>query len=115
MEPRPHERGKVTRKVSSREKLGLQWSHVLTNVERSPRCDTSGHRDASMEPRPHERGKNPEKAKSSPTKRASMEPRPHERGKARVAAAMEKLRAKLRLQWSHVLTNVERYLSGCLV
>ena len=83
MEPRPHERGKfrVNRRAhdhgsrfngatSSRtwkvkwrrdmqnERHVLQWSHVLTNVERrAQKRAYVGAVRASMEPRPHERGK----------------------------------------------------------
>ena len=82
MEPRPHERGKVinqtgkgkqsecfngatssrTWKVGGRVQVGqrlrLQWSHVLTNVESewNP-VSQKLIGTASMEPRPHERGK----------------------------------------------------------
>ena len=91
---------------------------------------------ASMEPRPHERGNlrlvthlfllvaSFNGATSSRTwklrarseryggmKFASMEPRPHERGNRRRDAAGADV--ELRLQWSHVLTNVET-LSGFL-
>ena len=87
------------------ERLGLQWSHVLTNVERpagqkkmqeekSFNGATSSRTwkgltrqcccqflTASMEPRPHERGKLPAIPSPPALNRASMEPRPHERGK----------------------------------
>ena len=60
----------------------LQWSHVLTNVERSDDWPGSRLQDrASMEPRPHERGKSSRTLLPRHRSRASMEPRPHERGK----------------------------------
>ena len=106
MEPRPHERGKVHCVISSEVKRVrfngatssrtwkghiqkftervlsmLQWSHVLTNVERGAfLCPFAGVVEASMEPRPHERGKTSASTCSS------------------VVGV---------LQWSHVLTNVE--------
>ncbi len=82
MEPRPHERGKPALRHPLFGRSQLQWSHVLTNVERSPN-------QLSM----------------SPIRAASMEPRPHERGKI-IKEVIEK--EKQKLQWSHVLTNVER-------
>ena len=106
MEPRPHERGKAR----------------MLNTQ----CTWSS---ASMEPRPHERGKsvdvgNPfawrrsfNGATSSRTWKgitadfdvarlfASMEPRPHERGKCNLPFSAS---IAAQLQWSHVLTNVER-------
>ena len=59
MEPRPHERGKGARIPGVRRLLPpLQWSHVLTNVERvANQYRQSYAYTASMEPRPHERGK----------------------------------------------------------
>ncbi len=58
-----------------------------------------------MEPRPHERGKQHKLEQFQGLYRASMEPRPHERGKFvyRLTAS-----PSAALQWSHVLTNVER-------
>ena len=82
MEPRPHERGKIISPTR----------HV-------------GNNSASMEPRPHERGKSDGIDDRARFQRASMEPRPHERGKA-VRSLAEAIQQKL--QWSHVLTNVER-------
>ena len=66
---------------------------------------------ASMEPRPHERGKLLTLDSLIPAEDASMEPRPHERGKA---AKPPICRTFARLQWSHVLTNVERLFEDCL-
>ncbi len=112
MEPRPHERGKNSTALTLRWKCSsLQWSHVLTNVERAvkkvkgrvilgasmePRPHERGklilittyiRRDqASMEPRPHERGKELLNNGERLPAEASMEPRPHERGKCRAAA-----------------------------
>ena len=107
MEPRPHERGKGIRLNHSRGlSVALQWSHVLTNVERMiamslrpsaaslqwshvltnvessirPRRIATGQA-ASMEPRPHERGKQFRLDRNGLAVMASMEPRPHERGK----------------------------------
>ena len=132
MEPRPHERGKHHRSTDHQASSRLQWSHVLTNVERLRLGRGQGETmSASMEPRPHERGKRssdlPLAAPSSSfngatssrtwkdpfvwviefSKTASMEPRPHERGKLPLRAAIS--RQALRLQWSHVLTNVESF------
>ena len=84
-----------------------------------------------MEPRPHERGKcihieshvagkerfngatssrtwkgGTEVSQQFRVWRASMEPRPHERGKAPTMERNSSRRTAL--QWSHVLTNVER-------
>ena len=118
MEPRPHERGKSSRKQrQSRQKRSfngatssrtwkagfrwfggsryrrLQWSHVLTNVERLPVRQMLARRQA-----------------------ASMEPRPHERGKVLQATDLDiAVEATLTLQWSHVLTNVERKVLACRV
>src|ERR1700759_4851607 len=58
-----------------------------------------------MEPRPHERGNTCGAVSEGRDSEASMEPRPHERGNADPWPVSE--RAKIRLQWSHVLTNVE--------
>ena len=83
MEPRPHERGKLSDDGNVYFKTTeLQWSHVLTNVE-SFNCCVASVRNAvaSMEPRPHERGKRKSPPTTNPFDRASMEPRPHERGK----------------------------------
>ena len=134
MEPRPHERGKVcSRFRSSDPGCRLQWSHVLTNVERFRRVLEWMKSQASMEPRPHERGKG--NAFSTPKKslwlqwshvltnverrrrvarqrqriQASMEPRPHERGKSWCRGVRIWRQS---LQWSHVLTNVERRKTG---
>ena len=106
MEPRPHERGNSasarSRSASTsfngatssrtwkpapatttpRASRGLQWSHVLTNVETTPR--QQARRAANL---------------------ASMEPRPHERGNPTSARAPTSCCRPL--QWSHVLTNVE--------
>ena len=58
MEPRPHERGKSKSRLRDCAGRELQWSHVLTNVERWLDSHTNHRRNrASMEPRPHERGK----------------------------------------------------------
>ena len=114
----------------------LQWSHVLTNVETSRCAEHSGDcRFASMEPRPHERGNNSAAIQTftgitcfngatssrtwkpmEPASRwhlqlASMEPRPHERGNARGFDLPPEAR---RLQWSHVLTNVETLVDQVL-
>ena len=61
---------------------------------------------ASMEPRPHERGKKEAREQTPRGEAASMEPRPHERGKPGKQPIPANSR---RLQWSHVLTNVERF------
>ena len=61
-----------------------------------------------MEPRPHERGKRNSLRCLHFDYGASMEPRPHERGKDQTALLKISTRA---LQWSHVLTNVERIVS----
>src|SRR5215208_4987167 len=107
MEPRPHERGNLF-------KIGeTNWNF----------------RPASMEPRPHERGNPSLEVTLADPILASMEPRPHERGNygslrttARESQSFngatssrtwkpgemgEYLPAFLKLQWSHVLTNVE--------
>ena len=110
MEPRPHERGK--------------WRRMNATVSRWV---------ASMEPRPHERGKPAVALALQAAGGASMEPRPHERGKpifrkpdvaacvlqwSHVLTNVERIRAETaicagqRLQWSHVLTNVERFSQG---
>ena len=112
MEPRPHERGKLTlRCPKCAATTGLQWSHVLTNVESNLRLCTATQNNqlqwshvltnvesdrqreeeeayeyASMEPRPHERGKRRLPVTERARSRASMEPRPHERGKQRCGA-----------------------------
>ena len=82
MEPRPHERGKKPIAAAS----------------------TRGEA-ASMEPRPHERGKTEHSRAARQVKQASMEPRPHERGKTDFSQLVN---SAFSLQWSHVLTNVER-------
>ena len=107
MEPRPHERGNAPadERAGGVEDL-LQWSHVLTNVEtRAPGRDRARIRLASMEPRPHERGNLIRTYRGAIPEAASMEPRPHERGNA--TSADPRACAESRLQWSHVLTNVE--------
>ena len=58
-----------------------------------------------MEPRPHERGNQRMRLLLREQLLASMEPRPHERGN-KVAPPL-KWQARIELQWSHVLTNVE--------
>ena len=132
MEPRPHERGKRRRACGlSSNQTGLQWSHVLTNVERPAHStgaaginsgfngatssrtwkvvpdvtETAPPAMASMEPRPHERGKRLAVGRAGHLVDASMEPRPHERGKRAFAGYVRRV---FQLQWSHVLTNVER-------
>ena len=59
MEPRPHERGKSFHCLRRHLSIDrLQWSHVLTNVERyAMHLEFGTVKMASMEPRPHERGK----------------------------------------------------------
>ena len=83
MEPRPHERGKsIWPNCTTWTWARLQWSHVLTNVERTEAA-----------------------ALIASETLASMEPRPHERGKAELIQLPASIK---KLQWSHVLTNVER-------
>src|ERR1043166_3862149 len=82
MEPRPHERGNPDERVVD-----------------------EGLPVASMEPRPHERGNFRDQVQVLDVGRASMEPRPHERGNEKTKAL--KPPQLLKLQWSHVLTNVE--------
>ncbi len=83
MEPRPHERGKRSDASGEMPRRSLQWSHVLTNVERfDGMAYVFGEHVASMEPRPHERGKR--------------------------VWLIRIQNARDALQWSHVLTNVER-------
>ncbi len=108
MEPRPHERGK-TDQSGCRCYLSqlLQWSHVLTNVERGSMYGYPGDVNNSFNG-----------ATSSRTwkeNRESAEPAPIARfngatssrtWKATVTA--ESVEAQALLQWSHVLTNVER-------
>ena len=91
----------------------LQWSHVLTNVERPPEAK-SRHADSSLQ-WSHvltnvERTAPGHSPAMSAT--ASMEPRPHERGKNHRCIPE---RAGRWLQWSHVLTNVERLPEGSLL
>ena len=108
----------------------LQWSHVLTNVESAiAKAEKEWSEVASMEPRPHERGKHCVGSRLAHQNPASMEPRPHERGKRiqrkicplATSASMEprphergktvtrwRWTSTTELQWSHVLTNVER-------
>ena len=57
-----------------------------------------------MEPRPHERGNRDCEARVVARVLASMEPRPHERGNTNEG---EQVAVRFKLQWSHVLTNVE--------
>ena len=86
---------------------GLQWSHVLTNVEtcRAVRGCRRGHR-ASMEPRPHERGN--ACASGAPLCALALcfngatSSRTWKRG-----TEVEDAGEDTGLQWSHVLTNVE--------
>src|SRR5207249_7856067 len=61
-------------------------------------------RGASMEPRPSERGNSANILHAYTLLRASMEPRPSERGNALARIDVVK---GWRLQWSHVLPNVE--------
>ena len=69
------------------------------------RWKTLGPMGASMEPRPHERGNHlPIDELFQVLLIASMEPRPHERGNTEGPSDPQRLH---RLQWSHVLTNVE--------
>ena len=85
----------------------LQWSHVLTNVERMAvqrRLFTEGSFNGATSSRTW---KDPFVWVIEFSKTASMEPRPHERGKLPLRAAIS--RQALRLQWSHVLTNVESF------
>ena len=112
MEPRPHERGKMRQRCHTRARRqcfngatsSRTWkaAFALNTFLLSLR--------ASMEPRPHERGKSilPGRAVCSAGE-ASMEPRPHERGKKQMVFRNPTV---LSLQWSHVLTNVERTTRG---
>ena len=133
MEPRPHERGKIIQHSGIGSfRVKLQWSHVLTNVERSSdlvsllfpqdgfngatssrtwkgvRYDLRGPYCARLQ-WSHvltnvERVGVAELDELGDT--ASMEPRPHERGKSEKPFFVSAL---FQLQWSHVLTNVERW------
>ena len=105
MEPRPHERGKTGRPKKNARRKKLQWSHVLTNVERtdspvllsipyrfngatsSRTWKASGN---SFPARPKSRFNG---ATSSRTWKAHQIPSTTQRPSS--------------LQWSHVLTNVE--------
>ncbi len=106
MEPRPHERGKLSKNPSNRRQKPLQWSHVLTNVERrvfGARLLVQGGFNG---------------ATSSRTWKAP--PLPRGRGLpewlqwSHVLTNVESCGFRFinsrtsRLQWSHVLTNVER-------
>ena len=106
MEPRPHERGnsRLTSPTSTRRLRfnGATSSRTWKHVAAAPRREED---EASMEPRPHERGNGPPKSPDPRDDYASMEPRPHERGNGQPASPRRE--SDHRLQWSHVLTNVE--------
>src|SRR5579885_607887 len=83
MEPRPHERGNpLGAGQGVTNALGLQWSHVLTNVEtrqctprscRAYKCFNGATSSRTWK----RRRRGPAPPERAP---ASMEPRPHERG-----------------------------------
>ena len=131
MEPRPHERGKLRSRLVPADKSTLQWSHVLTNVESALSKDTFDKFIISFNGATSSRTwKDAWETLNTLTPRASMEPRPHERGKTiqrvrretssgsfngatssrtwKVQRASRKGTTITSLQWSHVLTNVER-------
>ena len=57
MEPRPNRRGNHTIRATSSLLIGLQWSHVLTDVETAILLGRgTALEEASMEPRPNRRG-----------------------------------------------------------
>ena len=132
MEPRPHERGKNTfgRRLQCCESgfngatssrtwkgqlmppskphfvTGLQWSHVLTNVESSLNSRRAfATSPASMEPRPHERGKSAQSTTLAPLQSGFNGATSSRTWKVEAVTIQENRRR--RLQWSHVLTNVE--------
>src|ERR1043166_2690044 len=115
MEPRPHERGNCP--VVLLTCSGASGFNGAT----SSRTWKRGHNSrrlrrnvpASMEPRPHERGNRRRVVGADLCIWASMEPRPHERGNRR--AALTPRGREWPLQWSHVLANVETYLSPQLL
>ena len=134
MEPRPHERGKLSTTPRLNTAHLLQWSHVLTNVERL--CILAKAKKASncfngaTSSRTWKASQSyqsplhlyalqwshvltnverfPARLPGAVAGAASMEPRPHERGKL-VACPLLSCGYQL-LQWSHVLTNVESVL-----
>ena len=87
MEPRSFERGEDRAALEKQSDAALQWSHVLSNVERG----VSGPGFPLV------------------SARASMEPRSFERGEVVILSSLP---PGWWLQWSHVLSNVER--SGLL-
>ncbi len=107
MEPRPHERGKSGIFARSNGiKRGLQWSHVLTNVESSrPRS-----------PKQHERTLQWSHVLTNVERRLLLLPwlwlrRFNGATSSRTWKAVCTVRSNTdeKLQWSHVLTNVERF------
>ena len=90
--------------------MALQWSHVLTNVERAKKTvNKTATEEASMEPRPHERGKS---AKAKPGRLGCISFNGATSSRTWKALYVEELpTGHCPLQWSHVLTNVERRYS----
>ena len=110
MEPRPHERGKDSDLTAiAALSPSLQWSHVLTNVERVCCCNRKERRNSFNGATSSRTWKGQSPSSACRIQPASMEPRPHERGKLRQVRGFHL--CKVMLQWSHVLTNVER--TGC--
>ncbi len=107
MEPRPHERGKRAKPQAGQTmRAALQWSHVLTNVER--RLETS----SSEQPL---KGFNGATSSRTWKEGAFTVPFYHSPGfngatssrTWKANAILRDLQHVSRLQWSHVLTNVE--------
>ena len=91
--------------MDSRNNAKLQWGHVLLDVERRDGLGAIDiDRDASMGPRPVGRGELPVDLQHRLDKPASMGPRPVGRGELKTIRRIE---AGLRLQWGHVLLDVE--------
>ena len=111
MEPRPFRRGNLQlRPLTSQTMQSLQWSHVLSNVETasSPRCYT-GHTTGFNGATSFRTWKRACRIARCRERGASMEPRPFERGNGSQARQPRWMTA---LQWSHVLSNVETYVTS---
>ncbi len=108
MEPRSIERGETYLRLErSWSALRLQWSHVQSNVERSPgRAARSGrYRPASMEPRSIERGEArsvPLDPFHPPLQWSHVQSNVESSGEANYCWVN-----RYKLQWSHVQSNVE--------
>ncbi len=107
MEPRSFERGEDYLRLLIRLPTTLQWSHVLSNVERTTPATASSDLHCGFNGATFFRTwRVLPCVVGNHGRRASMEPRSFERGELK--AGVQVIGIPVPLQWSHVLSNVER-------